>query len=496
MSAEPLFQALAAYAPDTLVLSAGEQSWRAADMLAAIDALGASLVGCHRLAVLADNGPAWVMADLTALRESRVHIPLPGFFSDAQLVHALTRTACDALLTDQPERIAGLGLGFAGVGSWCGLQLMTRPDAGTPALPFGTAKVSFTSGSTGQPKGVCLSGPDCSIPPPPWSSGSTASPSSGIWLPAAGLLLENVAGIYAALLRGAQIHLPGLAEPRLAGHGRLRSAQPARRSMRLRPNSLILVPELLKAWSLYLALSGQRGPDSCAWSQSAVPGWIAPRWTSARARPAGLPGLWPDRMRLGGQPQPSRRATRRQRCRRTAGARPGRQRRGRNPDRIARLSRLPGRRRRLPAGWMRQRRISPQATSARSTRAPSACPARKHLLITAYGRNIAPEWVEAACWRSRQSPGGGHRRSPPWLAALLVPMPAPITPPWRRSRGRGNAGCRTTPASAAGSSPPFTPGAASHRQRPAGACRHSCVSTRAAAGALPQRNPPMSFYET
>jgi acyl-CoA synthetase (AMP-forming)/AMP-acid ligase II len=49
---------------------------------------------------------------------------------------------------------------------------------------------------------------------------------------------------------------------------------------------------------------------------------------------------------------------------------------------------------------------------------------RKNLIITAYGRNVAPEWVEAALLAQpeiAQAVVSGEAR--PWLAALLVAMP-------------------------------------------------------------------------
>jgi acyl-CoA synthetase (AMP-forming)/AMP-acid ligase II len=49
---------------------------------------------------------------------------------------------------------------------------------------------------------------------------------------------------------------------------------------------------------------------------------------------------------------------------------------------------------------------------------------RDNLIITAYGRNIAPEWVEAALLAQpeiAQAVVSGEAR--PWLSALLVAMP-------------------------------------------------------------------------
>ena len=108
------------------------------------------------LAVLADNSPSWVIADLAALAVGITHVPLPTFFNGEQLAHVLESAGVETILTDQPERIGALDLGFAITGRWHDLIRLQRPAVARAATPVGTAKVSFTSGSTGNPKGACL----------------------------------------------------------------------------------------------------------------------------------------------------------------------------------------------------------------------------------------------------------------------------------------------------------------------------------------------------
>ena len=152
---ERLFAALARRAPGDVILQGEGRAWCAAELLAAVDGLASALRGTRVLAVLADNGPEWVVAELAALRSGIVHLPLPGFFSPAQLAHALERSGTDAVLTDQPARFAELEAGFVRTGAWQGLTRMER-SVRSVELPVTTAKISFTSGSTGSPKGACL----------------------------------------------------------------------------------------------------------------------------------------------------------------------------------------------------------------------------------------------------------------------------------------------------------------------------------------------------
>ena len=87
------------------------------------------------LATLLDNGPDLIALDEAAAEAGIVHVPLPLFFTPAQRLHALQAAGVDTLVT------------AAGV--------ERLPFAPVP-LPPGTSKITFTSGTTGTPKGVCL----------------------------------------------------------------------------------------------------------------------------------------------------------------------------------------------------------------------------------------------------------------------------------------------------------------------------------------------------
>jgi long-chain acyl-CoA synthetase len=428
MSVQQLLDRLAAQSPATPVLVGDEQSWNTPAICHAMDQLADKLAGRRVLAVLADNSPAWVMADLAALRESVCHVPLPGFFSDAQLAHVLDQTGADGLLTDQPARIAGLGLGFAAEGEWCSLQFMSRACQAT-VLPAGSAKVSFTSGSTGQPKGVCLSADgllDTARAVVERLDACAIERHLAV-LPLA-LLLENVAGVYASLLRGVTIHLPGLADIGWQGMAGFDPRALHQQAMSLRPSSLILVPELLKVWSLYLAASGQRGPESL--QLVAVGGARLDSAALAQAHQHGLPacqgyGLTECgsvvSLNLTGTAQ-------------DAGGDVG------LPLSHVKISVVDGEihiASRAFLGYLHAGAGQPGTTfqtgepfqtgdlghiDARGHLHLSG--RRKNLLITSFGRNISPEWVEAALLAQpaiRQVVVTGDGQ--PWLAAILAPMP-------------------------------------------------------------------------
>ena len=420
---ERLFAALNAL-PDTHVVLSGSGQTRTAGALRMdVERLAIRLQQRRGkvLAVLADNGPTWVTADLAALQAGVVHLPLPGFFSDAQLSHALNLTAADLLLTDQAARIDSLDLGFRLVGQWDGLALLGR-EVEPAQLPAGTAKISFTSGSTGQPKGVCLSAAGLL---------DTAAAVSDVLadLPIArhlsvlplALLLENVAGIYAPLLRGAEIFLPKLVDLGWRGMGAFDPQQLARHVETTRPSSLILVPELLKAWTLALHASNRHAPASLQFV--AVGGARCDAALIEDARSVGLPAYEGYGLTECGSV--------------VSMNRPGADQSGSvgQPLRHVRIRIDAGREIRIRSraflNYLADASVPPQVDGEFASGDLGNLNAagflqlsgrRKNLIITAYGRNVAPEWVEAALLAQpeiAQAVVAGEAQ--PWLAALLVP---------------------------------------------------------------------------
>ena len=50
------------------------------------------------LGLIGDNGPEWVLADLAAQKAGVVLVPLPAFFTAAQIEHAVAETGMDSVI--------------------------------------------------------------------------------------------------------------------------------------------------------------------------------------------------------------------------------------------------------------------------------------------------------------------------------------------------------------------------------------------------------------
>jgi long-subunit acyl-CoA synthetase (AMP-forming) len=204
------------------------------------------------IALLADNGTAWALADLAAHAAGIPAIPLPLFFSAAQILHVLRTAGIDQVLTDQPARLlAALQQPGLPVEPFCGeLQRVRLPDAAASAapLPAATQKVTFTSGTTGEPKGVCLGldAMETVAESLGVASAATRDDRHLCLLPLA-TLLENIGGLYTPLLTGATVCLPRLATVGLSGSSGLDVARLVGVLGDWRASTAIMVPQMLQA---------------------------------------------------------------------------------------------------------------------------------------------------------------------------------------------------------------------------------------------------------
>ena len=218
---------------------------------ARLDALGA-----RRVALALDNGADWVAWDLALLDSGRVCVPVPGFFSPQQQAHVLDSAGVDTLIGD--PIVAARVAGFQEIDE----GIFQRVPRTVPSLPVGTVKITYTSGTTGQPKGVCLdAGAQLAVA----RSLAGVSTACGVErhlsvLPLA-TLLENVGGVYAAILAGARVDLVPQAALGMTGASGFDVARFIRSLHEHRPHSLILLPQLLLAL-VAAAEGGIKLPDS------------------------------------------------------------------------------------------------------------------------------------------------------------------------------------------------------------------------------------------
>ena len=409
------------------VLSDGRHSLDGAALDERIGRLAAALRARRApqapLAILADNSPEWLAADLAAQQLGITLVPLPLFFTPAQWAHVLKASGAGGLLAPPGSPLAALGFGDP---LECGgpLLLYQSADATDAPGPGDGEKITFTSGTTASPKGVCLSSAQ------QWELSRALQ--QGVaplqlqrhlcLLPFA-VLLENIAGPYTALLSGATTICPPLAEVGMHGASQFDPQRCLDAIARHQAHSVILLPQMLQALLAALAPHDTRA-DSLRFI--AVGGGKVPLRLLAAARERGL--LVFEGYGLS------------ECCSVVALNLPGSQRSGSVgrplPHRPVRIT-ADGE---VEVGGSRAHYLGQPAPAGGwlATGDLGHLDAdgflyidgrKKDILITGFGRNVSPEWPEAALLGSgllAQAVVVGDGQ--PWLSALLVPAAPHISP--------------------------------------------------------------------
>lgn len=287
MNVALLLAQLAARPSGTAMLVGDADRFDGPALALAIDRFAITLreSGARVLATCTDNGPAWVIADLAALAAGIVHVPLPSFFTDLQRAHVVASAGVDAILAPVSMSMPGFGTRAVSVGSTA-LALGCR-DVAPVSMPANTAKITFTSGTTGTPKGVCLSAAGMFAVAQSLVDAMADIPARRhlCALPLA-ILLENIAGVLVPLMRGDTVIVPPLAQVGLAGSsqfdpGRLDACMHGHAA-----DNAIVLPQMLRAWTAWRV---QQHGTQAAPRFVAVGGAPAGETLLAQARAAGLP---------------------------------------------------------------------------------------------------------------------------------------------------------------------------------------------------------------
>ena len=240
--------------PQALAIRSGDDSLSYAQLSAAIKQAAICLCACRvkSLGIYLDNGIDWIVVDLAAMAAGIRVVPLPWFFSDTQIRHAVTNGAVDCLVyTDNlPSGILATGAPVKAYGnSW--LQSLGPQEPAAAASSPTAGKLSYTSGTTGSPRGI-----DLSYDFIDQTCDSIGAAISGLAiethlsiLPYA-TLLENIAGVYVPLMLGKTVYAESAARVGLSAELHLDPLMLQQTFNRIRPDSLILTPQLLALFCL------------------------------------------------------------------------------------------------------------------------------------------------------------------------------------------------------------------------------------------------------
>ena len=201
------------------------------------------------VAILADNSPEWLVIDLATQALGVTLVPLPLFFTPAQWGHALQQSGTQSVFCAHPSQ--GAALGFDTLLPHSGPLVLcerTAVDIVSTAELAGVQKITFTSGTTASPKGVCLSSEhQWQVALALQQGVSSLGLERHLCLLPFAVLLENIAGPYTALLSGATIICPPLAEIGMSGASQFDAQRCIEAIERYQANSIIVLPQMLQA---------------------------------------------------------------------------------------------------------------------------------------------------------------------------------------------------------------------------------------------------------
>ncbi len=208
------------------------------------------VAGIRAVGVCVDHSPESLLLVIALIEAGVAHVPLPAFFTASQRENALRESGAAWLIEDSV--IANGRIEWASKPT----GFHVRP------LPEGTALVSFTSGSTGHPKGICLSAAHLA------ATAASIVDFLGdnhrgrhLSLLPFGILLEFVAGQLAELIAGGTVIARPASAVGLANPFQPDPAALCRAIGSARATSLILVPEYLALLVGAMEQSGVRFGD-------------------------------------------------------------------------------------------------------------------------------------------------------------------------------------------------------------------------------------------
>lgn len=247
---------------NAIALEYGDESISYADLIENVQLMAKHLksLGCSRIGLYGDNSIEWIVADLAALDAGVTLVPIPMFFSDEQINYSVEQAQLEVIINIRDSRLVGI-MSFFKQEYYKDFQILHLNYA-KPEELVDIRKITYTSGSTGRPKGACLI-EQAMIDVA--ASLAEIVPKTGVkrhlcLLPLS-TLLENVAGVYVSLLNGLTVVIPPQDAVGLSGSSNLDITKMFHSLKSLNANTAIMTPQLLQALVFHMGANQLALPE-------------------------------------------------------------------------------------------------------------------------------------------------------------------------------------------------------------------------------------------
>jgi long-chain acyl-CoA synthetase len=243
--------------PQTIALIGAKNPLTYAELYAQVILLSdwISTQSVTRVGLSGENSVEWIVADLAAMHAGVTLVPLPAFFSEAQLSHVKQLANLQMILHcgDINSALNSVTVSKTVIDTISYWRLPAIAESEVKmASPLTISKITFTSGTTGTPKGVCLSVDalervTLALAEAIYSSNDlTAQLERHLTLLPLSTLLENIAGVYVPLYLGKSVVVLSGQQLGFLGSSQLSLPTLLQVLNQYQPNSLIVLPQILR----------------------------------------------------------------------------------------------------------------------------------------------------------------------------------------------------------------------------------------------------------